>query len=95
LLDVDHLGVRLRRALLERSVGAMPVIVPGVFGEDRQQVTCVKDQHAVHSRRMVPTQRSAIAFARGARGGILMILMPIEVNTSSKPTVNLGGRGRG
>ena len=36
-----------------------------------------------HSRRALPTQRSAIAFARGARTGVLMIRMPAAASTVS------------
>ena len=36
----------------------------------------------------------AFAFARGACGGVLMILMPAEVNTSSKLAVDLVSRSR-
>jgi hypothetical protein len=37
----------------------------------------------VHSRRAVPIHRSAIAFARGARTGVLMTRAPSEMNTSA------------
>ena len=37
-----------------------------------------------HSRRAVPTNRSAMTFARGARTGVLMILMSSAVKTASK-----------
>jgi hypothetical protein len=43
----------------------------------------------VHSRRAVPIHRSAIAFAHGARTGVLMTRTPSEVNTSSKALVYL------
>ena len=46
------------------------------------------------SRRIVPTKRSAIAFARGARIGVLMILMSMAVKTASKAAVNLLSRSR-
>jgi len=36
---------------------------------------------SVHSRRTLPTQRSATAFALGARGGFLITSMPSAVNT--------------
>jgi hypothetical protein len=36
------------------------------------------------SRRPVPTRRSAMAFARGARTGVLMIRPSIAVKTESK-----------
>src|SRR6185312_8128819 len=41
------------------------------------------------SRRIVPTKRSAIAFARGARTGVVMILTSAAVKTASKATVKL------
>ena len=49
-----------------------------------------------HSRRAVPTRRSAIAiaFARGARTGVRMILMPSVRRASSKLVVNLVSRSR-
>src|SRR5436190_5526984 len=46
------------------------------------------------SRRIDPTKRSAIAFARGARTGVLMILTSVAVNTASKVVVNLASRSR-
>ena len=47
-----------------------------------------------HSRRTVPTNRSAYAFARGAWIGVLTIRMPVEVNTASNAIVNLASRSR-
>jgi hypothetical protein len=41
------------------------------------------------SWRTVPTKRSAIAFARGARTGAVMILTSMAVKTASKAAVNL------
>jgi hypothetical protein len=41
------------------------------------------------SRRRVPTKRSAMALARGARTGVLMILMSVAVHTVSTVAVNL------
>ena len=43
---------------------------------------------SVHSRRTVPTQRSANEFARGACGGDLITSIPSPVNTASKTVVN-------
>jgi len=43
---------------------------------------------------MVPTKRSAMAFARGARTGVLMIWMSMAANTASKAAVNLLSRSR-
>jgi hypothetical protein len=39
-------------------------------------------------------QRSANAFARGARGGVLITSMPSAVNTVSKMFVNFVSRSR-
>ena len=47
-----------------------------------------------HSRRSVPMNRSAIAFARGARTGVRMIRMSAPVKTASKAAVNLLSRSR-
>ena len=46
------------------------------------------------SRRTVPIQRSAIAFARGARTGVRKMRMPSLANTASKTLVNLLSRSR-
>jgi hypothetical protein len=43
---------------------------------------------SVHSRRMVPTQRSATALA-GACGGVLITSIPAAVNTAAKTAVEL------
>ena len=43
---------------------------------------------------MLPTKRSAIALARGARTGVLMVGMPAAVKTASKAVVNLASRSR-
>jgi hypothetical protein len=43
---------------------------------------------------MVPTKRSAIALARGARTGDLMICMWLAVKTALKAAVNLASRSR-
>ena len=45
-----------------------------------------------HARRSVLINRSAIAFARGARIGVWMIRMSAPVNTASKAAVNLLSR---
>ena len=41
---------------------------------------------------MLPTKRSAVALARGARTGVLMMRMSAAVNTASKALVNLASR---
>lgn len=47
-----------------------------------------------HSRRAVPTNRSATAFARGARTGVRMTSVPSDRNTSSKFVVNFVSQSR-
>ena len=47
-----------------------------------------------HSRRALAIHLSAIAFARGARTGVLMIRTPMAVNTASNAAVNLASRSR-
>jgi hypothetical protein len=47
----------------------------------------LKDQ-AAEPVRALPTQRSVIAFARGARTGVLMIRTPTAANTASNASVN-------
>ena len=39
-------------------------------------------------------KRSAVAFALGARSGVLMMRMPAPVNTASNAAVNLLSRSR-
>jgi putative transposase len=48
----------------------------------------------IHSRRTLPTNRSAIAFARGARTGILSTSAPTDSTTASKDGTNLASRSR-
>ena len=43
---------------------------------------------------MVPTKRSAMALARGARTGVLMMRMSVAVKTASNAAVNLASRSR-
>jgi hypothetical protein len=47
-----------------------------------------------HSHRSVPTNRSANAFARGARTGVLITRVPFPAKTPSKAVVNLLSRSR-
>ena len=47
-----------------------------------------------HSRRSVPTNRSAYAFARGDRTGVLITRVPFPAKTSSNAAVNLLSRSR-
>ncbi len=47
-----------------------------------------------HSRRRVPITRSQMASARGARTGVLMVLVPSAANTASNEAVYLVSRSR-
>ncbi len=66
-----------------------------VIGDDSFELLAVP--HEVRprsSRRRVPIQRSANAFATGARTGVVKMLMPSVRNTSSKASVNWLPRSR-
>jgi hypothetical protein len=90
---VLHLGRAGRRALIERAVGPVVVVVRDVFAEHGLQVMAPRmSTRSRHSRRRVPNHRSMKAFARGARTGVRMIRRPSDRNTSSKETVNLVSR---
>jgi len=47
-----------------------------------------------HSQRALAIQRSAIAFAWGARTGVLIIRAPAAASTTSNAAVNLASRSR-
>jgi hypothetical protein len=83
----------VRRALIEDSVRSMLVVVDEVLVENGPALPAMKIRiRSRHSRRTVPTNRSANAFALGARIGVLMISTPSVRNTSSKLAVNLVSR---
>ncbi|MDT0353425.1 hypothetical protein [Pseudonocardia charpentierae] len=68
----------------------MAVVVVLVLVEHGGGVPLVDDQGAVESsRRTLPTKRSAVALARGARTGVLMMRMSVAVKTASNAAVNL------
>ena len=46
------------------------------------------------THRMLPTKRSAMALARGARTGVLMMRTSMAVKTASNAAVNLASRSR-
>ncbi len=46
----------------------------------------------MHSRRALAIHRSQIAFARGARTGVVMIRVPVAVKTASNASVYLASR---
>ena len=84
-----------RRPLLQCPVRPVRVVVIDVLTEDQPQVPFAGYQpRSRHSRRALAIQRSAIAFARGAWTGDLMIRIPAAASTASKAAVNLVSRSR-
>jgi hypothetical protein len=84
----------VRGRLLPGLVGAVPVVVPEVFGQDCASVGLVVDMRSRSSRRRVPTALSRIAFALGACGGLSRISMSSALKTASKVRVYLVSRSR-
>ena len=79
------------RSFAQRPVRAMNVIVLDVLTQDQPQVPFAGDQHPVQALAAgTGIQRSAIAFARGAWTGVLMIRTPGAVKTASKARGELG-----
>ena len=88
-------GDHRRAPLIEGSVRPVPVVVIHVLREDDFEMAAARMRSlSRHSPRIVPTNRSAIAFALGARMGVLMILIPSAAKTASKEEVNLVSRSR-
>jgi hypothetical protein len=72
-------------------MGTMTVVVRDVLDQDLLEMRRPEMRsRSRHSRRMVPTKRSANAFARGARGGVLMTRTP----SVRKHLVEAGGQLR-
>ena len=83
------------RILLQRPVRPMSVVMIGVLTKDQPQVPFVGDQHLVQALSAGAAHPAlAIAFARGARTGVLMIRTPVAVNTPSNTVMNLASRSR-
>jgi hypothetical protein len=71
------------RVLLQYPVRSMAAVMIDVLAQDQPQVPFAGDQHPVQAlAAALAIQRSAIAFARGARTGVLMIRTAIAVNTA-------------
>jgi hypothetical protein len=76
------------RALAQSPVRAMAVVMIGVLAQDQPQVPFAGDQHPVQALAVgTAIQRSAIAFARGARTGVPMIRTAAEETTASNAAV--------
>ena len=80
-----------RRVQLAAAVVSAPVVVGLIFGQDRPQVPFAEDEHPVGD--LGPGSehgnRSAKAFARGLRGGIITPRIPALARTASKLPLNL------
>src|ERR687889_696821 len=73
----------------------MAVVVGLVLAEHGGGVPRVDDQAAVAEFASdAATKRSAIALARGARTGVLMMRMSVAVQTASNAVLNLASRSR-
>jgi hypothetical protein len=93
--DTKLLLGRLGRCEIQRAVRPMGVVVADEDAEHALEVAPVDVRsQSRHSPRTVRTKRSAIAFAFGARIGVLTILMPSLAKTASKARVNLLSRSR-
>jgi hypothetical protein len=74
---------------------AMSVVVAGELGQDLTKMPLAEDQDVIeHSRRSVPTNRSAYEFARGDRTGVLITRVAFPAKTWSNAAVNLRSRSR-
>jgi hypothetical protein len=82
-------------ALAESLMRPVRIVVPRVLGQNPDGVAFVEIRiRSVHSLRTVRTNRSASQFARGVRGGVLMIVMFSLRNTVSKLVVRVASWSR-
>lgn len=81
----DPPGSVVRGLLLTALMGVMLVVMRLIaVSTPRRWCSLTIRRWPRHARRMVPTNRSAKAFARGARIGVFTARAPIEVNTSER-----------
>ena len=74
---------------------AVIVEVAFILGQDCAQMPFTVDQQVVEAlTACVPTDRSANAFARGDRTGVLMIRTPVAAKTSWNDRENVPSRSR-
>jgi len=86
-------GSVIRRSKVDAPMRPGPVVALGVRVQDVLQVTPAEiNTWSRHSRRTVPTQRSANAFALGARTGVFTTRRPSVRKTSSNGPENLASR---
>jgi len=85
-----------RRFLLQALVRAVPVIVPGVPGQDAAQMPLAEDQHVVQALTgaAFPANRSADEFARGARTGVLITHVPFPEKSAPDAVATVPSRSR-
>jgi hypothetical protein len=80
---------------MQGAVRTVCVVVIDELAEHVLEVATVQDMsQSRHSRRTVPTKRSAIAFAFRARTGVLITSMSSLAKTASKSRVYLASRSR-
>jgi hypothetical protein len=85
---LDNLAA-VRCALRERAVRPVRVVVLDVVAQQLFEVSLVPMRvRSQSSRRTVPTQRSANAFATGVYGGLRMIVTPSLAKTASNEPAN-------
>ncbi len=81
--------------MVERAVRPVSVEVVLVLADNGCGMSLVMIRvRSRSSRRMLPTKHSAIALARGARTGVLMMLIAIAVTTASKAALDFASRSR-
>ena len=94
VIDSDAVAA-VRWCELERTMRPVFVVVLDVHAQDSLEVSASEDEvRSRQSLRTVRTQRSANAFAFGARTGVRITSIPSVRKTSSKARLN-SCRGRG
>jgi hypothetical protein len=84
-----------RRALPQCPVRPVSVVAIDVLAGNEPEMPFAGDQHPVQAlAAALAIHLSAIAFAQGARTGVLMIRTPAAVSTASNAAVNLASRSR-
>src|ERR1017187_4368881 len=92
---IGGLGLLVGRALLAGLVGPAPVVMVGVFAEDRSQVPFVVDEHPVGALGSCCAYPSLGVTVRPRRlRRVFTIFRPSLAKISSKTAVNLASRSR-
>jgi hypothetical protein len=91
----DRVWVMVGWVLIQALMWTVLIEMALVVAKNRTSVLLVVDEHPVGALGLaLRTNRSANAFARGVRGGILTTSTPWAANTASKDLVNLASRSR-